>query len=198
MRESIAGTFLANQGRKLREFRRRIEWAIRQMSDEDVNWRPNDQSNSVANLVVHICGNIAQRYLSGLSATPDVRHREAEFSLEQWHTVPDLLQMLAEAFDTVDAIFTGLDAEKLLAPQTVGVGRSRFWTWWRKAPRITPNTLDSCSTSLNCASGQAIKYPGNRQRGAHSRGAPSRQIPLAAVSTSEAVDRTGAGVLVRL
>lgn len=67
MADAVAERFLANQHRKLREIHTRMAWAIRQLSDEDVNWRPNEQSNSIANLVVHICGNVTQRYTVGIA-----------------------------------------------------------------------------------------------------------------------------------
>ena len=50
------------------------------LSDEDIWWRPNDASNSVGNLVLHLSGNVRQWVISGVGGAADVRHRDKEFS----------------------------------------------------------------------------------------------------------------------
>jgi len=115
MSVSIADVFLANQKRKLMEIRHRMEWVICQLTDEDANWRPNAQSNSVADLIIHICGNIIKRYITGLNGAFDTRNKDSEFSVEHFHTVPDSLQMLANSFNNVDSILTSLNSEQLLS-----------------------------------------------------------------------------------
>ena len=51
-----------------------------QLSDQEIWWRPNEASNSVGNLVLHICGNMRQWIISGLGGAADVRERDKEFS----------------------------------------------------------------------------------------------------------------------
>ncbi|WP_198027763.1 DUF1572 family protein [Paenibacillus forsythiae] len=50
-----------------------------QLSDEQVNWRPNDSSNSIANLMVHISGNINERISKGINNKDFIRNRDEEF-----------------------------------------------------------------------------------------------------------------------
>jgi uncharacterized damage-inducible protein DinB len=50
------------------------------LSDEDIWWRPNEASNSVGNLVLHLSGNVRQWIISGVGGAADVRHRDKEFS----------------------------------------------------------------------------------------------------------------------
>lgn len=50
------------------------------LSDEDIWWRSNDASNSVGNIVLHLCGNMRQWIIAGLGGEPDVRERDLEFS----------------------------------------------------------------------------------------------------------------------
>lgn len=51
-----------------------------QLSEEQLNWKPNEQSHSIANLVLHIEGNIKERIAKGILDQNIVRDREAEFS----------------------------------------------------------------------------------------------------------------------
>jgi uncharacterized damage-inducible protein DinB len=57
----------------------RIETCIRALNDEDVWSKPNSSSNSIGNLILHLCGNITQYILSGLGGLPDNRNRDSEF-----------------------------------------------------------------------------------------------------------------------
>jgi len=58
----------------------RIISCLEQLSPERIWWRPNEASNSVGNLVLHLTGNVRQWIISGLGAAPDVRQRDQEFS----------------------------------------------------------------------------------------------------------------------
>lgn len=53
---------------------------LRALSDEEIWWRPNAASNSVGNLVLHLCGNVRQWIISGVGGAEDVRQRDLEFS----------------------------------------------------------------------------------------------------------------------
>ena len=50
------------------------------MSDEDLWWRPNEVSNSVGNLVLHLCGNLRQWIVASLGGVEFKRDRDAEFA----------------------------------------------------------------------------------------------------------------------
>lgn len=52
--------------KKFKEIKKRIMLVLDQLSDEHVNWRPDDSSNSIANLIVHINGNIQERIGDGI------------------------------------------------------------------------------------------------------------------------------------
>ena len=58
----------------------RITNCLDQLSDEQIWWRPNDASNSIGNLVLHICGNMRQWIISGLGGAADLRQRDREFA----------------------------------------------------------------------------------------------------------------------
>ena len=52
-----------------------------QLSDEQLFWKPNDESNSVANIIKHLWGNMLSRWTDFLSSDgeKDWRDREGEF-----------------------------------------------------------------------------------------------------------------------
>lgn len=58
----------------------RIIECLGQLSDEEIWWRPNEASNSIGNLMLHMCGNMRQWIISGLGGTADIRERDKEFS----------------------------------------------------------------------------------------------------------------------
>jgi len=66
---------------RLRElFLPRIIECLGHLSEEEIWWRPNEASNSIGNLVLHLCGNMRQWIISGLGGAVDIRERDKEFS----------------------------------------------------------------------------------------------------------------------
>jgi len=105
---SIARMFIDDQRARLAHNRKRITGVINQLSDEDLNWRPNSESNSVTNLVLHICGNLKQRYGHHIAGEADARNRSGEFDGAANHTRAELLAAMEDAFASVDAILQRL------------------------------------------------------------------------------------------
>jgi uncharacterized damage-inducible protein DinB len=70
----------------------RILRCLKELSREQIWWRPNETSNSVGNLVLHLEGNVRQWIISGLGGAPDKRQRDQEFSERR----PMQRQMLAD------------------------------------------------------------------------------------------------------
>ena len=62
------------------EYPAKIRAAMRAMPAERVWWRANPSSNSAANLVLHLAGNVRQWIVSGVGGAADVRQRDAEFA----------------------------------------------------------------------------------------------------------------------
>ncbi len=51
---------------------------IKQLSEEDIVWRPTNESNSIANLIAHIWGTVHQRVEIIFFDVPDSRDRERD------------------------------------------------------------------------------------------------------------------------
>lgn len=86
---------------KMLDLERRWVTALQQLNDDDVNWRVNDMSNSIANIVVHVIGNLRQRFVSGIGEEHDDRDRDEEFNTRQQFTRIELIDMLTEQFFVV-------------------------------------------------------------------------------------------------
>jgi uncharacterized damage-inducible protein DinB len=95
----IALEFIESMTVKFRSEKRRTLKAIDQLSDENITWSPNLESNSIANLVAHIRGAVLSRIETIFFNVPDTRDRDKEFerglemSKEQAYTLTE------ESFD---------------------------------------------------------------------------------------------------
>jgi len=91
----------------------KIERCLEKLSDEQLWWRPNQESNSIGNLVLHLCGNARQWIVSGLGGAADERHRDAEFSQTEPIPGSELLTLLRNTVGQVEEVLTNLNPETL-------------------------------------------------------------------------------------
>jgi uncharacterized damage-inducible protein DinB len=97
----------------------KIERCLEQLNDEQIWWRPNAESNSIGNLVLHLCGNARQWIVCGLGAAPDNRMRDAEFARRDVIPRAELLQLLRTTLADVETELRDLDATILLEKRTI-------------------------------------------------------------------------------
>ena len=116
---SIARMFLDDQRARFADSRQRLIGIVNQLSDEDLNWRPNAQSNSITNLVLHICGSLHERYGHNITGEPSTRNRAAEFDTSATRSKADLLQMIEPAFALVDEVLGRLPLPSLFDTTTI-------------------------------------------------------------------------------
>ena len=53
------------------EYLPKIERCLEKLGDEQVWWRSNPESNSIGNLILHVCGNARQWIVCGLGGEAD-------------------------------------------------------------------------------------------------------------------------------
>ena len=46
--------------RQLKQAHEKIVHCLNQLSDDQINWRPFEQQNTLANIILHLCGNLRQ------------------------------------------------------------------------------------------------------------------------------------------
>src|SRR5262245_21755688 len=101
------------------EYRTKIHLAIEALPEDQLWWRPNDQSNSAGNLLLHLAGNVRQWMVSGVGGAPDICHRAAEFSAQAGPARDELLRNLDGVLDEVDRILLALTPADLLERRTI-------------------------------------------------------------------------------
>lgn len=116
----LAQAFIDQSRRFLQaEYLRKIERCVGELSDEDLWWRPNEQSNSAGNLLMHLAGNVRQWIIHGVGGAPDTRQRQREFDAREGQAAEALLARLRETLDEADRVLAALDAEALAAPRQI-------------------------------------------------------------------------------
>jgi uncharacterized damage-inducible protein DinB len=91
----------------------RIVGCLEQLSDEEIWWRPNEASNSIGNLVLHICGNMRQWITSGLGRVADLRQRDKEFAERGPVAREALAEKLRQTVREACAVLARVDANDL-------------------------------------------------------------------------------------
>ena len=106
--------------RMVRMYPATIRECVAELSDDQIWWRPNEASNSIGNMVLHLAGNISHYLGRGVVATGYERDRDAEF--DERGPVPreELLRKLDETVEIMQRTFDGLSAERLLEPADLG------------------------------------------------------------------------------
>jgi hypothetical protein len=86
------------------------EKAIEQLDEEQIMWRPNETSNSIALLVHHLSGNMLSRFMDFLTADGEKpwRDREAEFEVG-YKSKAGMLESWEKGWN---AVFTAMDSLK--------------------------------------------------------------------------------------
>lgn len=97
----------------------RLERCLNELSEADIWWRPNENSNSVGNLVLHLCGNARQWILAGLGGALDQRRRQAEFDERGPISRSELVQKLRDVMIEIDEVLDRLKPEDLERPIVV-------------------------------------------------------------------------------
>ena len=91
----------------------RIERCVESLTDGDVWWRPNDESNSVGNLLLHLDGS-TRMWVAGVAGGAAVeRERQREFDEREHISRAELLGRLRRTVAEVDAVLARLDAAAL-------------------------------------------------------------------------------------
>lgn len=79
--DEIAQNFIRDAREYLSEhYLPKIEHCLEHLTDEQLWWRANPESNSIGNLLLHLSGNARQWIVAGVGGAPDVRERGGEFS----------------------------------------------------------------------------------------------------------------------
>jgi uncharacterized damage-inducible protein DinB len=102
-----------------RDFLPKIERCLDELGDEDVWWRPNEQSNSIGNLVLHLCGNVSQWIVAAVGGRSYDRHRQQEFDERRVLPRRELLERIQSAVREAGVVIASVDPDALLARRRI-------------------------------------------------------------------------------
>jgi uncharacterized damage-inducible protein DinB len=116
----LAQTFLAfSRNRLLDRQWPRMKVCVEPLTLEQVWWRPNEASNSIGNLLLHLNGNVTQWLVVAFSGDEDKRDRPAEFAAEGGLTAAELLKRLGATIERAGKVLDRLTTKELLAPYEI-------------------------------------------------------------------------------
>ena len=92
----------------------KLERCLEKLNNDQIWWRANEESNSIGNLVLHLCGNARQWIVCGLGNEIDRRERQAEFDERRIISRDDLSTQLRATMADVDNALARFDPNRLL------------------------------------------------------------------------------------
>ena len=92
----------------------KIEACLHRLSEEDIWWRPNEASNSIGNLILHLCGNVTMWIIGGVGGRNFQRNRQQEFDERRQIPKAELLTKLKRVVEEADEVIESLDENELL------------------------------------------------------------------------------------
>ncbi len=105
----VAQTFLSESRRYLRDaYLTAIDRSVAPLTDAQVWWRPNEASNSIGNLILHLSGNVRQWIVGGVGQRPNERNRQQEFDEREAIPKEQLLARLRTVLHEADEVLASV------------------------------------------------------------------------------------------
>lgn len=93
-----------------------IRECVEQLSEEQLWWRPNEEANSVGNLVLHVSGSTRHYLLRSIGGIEYNRDRPAEFSERGPLPKEQLLSIFDETIAQARQVLDDFDTSRFLQP----------------------------------------------------------------------------------
>jgi uncharacterized damage-inducible protein DinB len=118
------GTFLVEDTRlRLQGLAEQVRTCLGALSDAELWERAHEKSNSVGNLVLHVCGSTRHFLGRGVGGSDYQRDRPAEFAERGPVPRSELLRVLDETLAESDRVLAGLRTDRVMETRELG-GRS--------------------------------------------------------------------------
>ena len=117
---SVAQAFMTfARSQLLEDFFPKILQCTELLTEEDLWWRPNLESNSVGNLMLHLSGNVRQWIVHGLGGEEDFRDRPSEFREQGPIPKAQLLAQLEDTLNDAARVLDKFDLTQILEPRKI-------------------------------------------------------------------------------
>ena len=123
MPDQLSELFLHASVRGMQHSEDGINRCLDKLSEEQIWRRGADHENSIANLLLHLEGNLRQWFLHGIDGQPDIRQRDAEFTLVPCRRPEELRSCFAATLEECRKVIGSLPPARLLEmtnPQPTG------------------------------------------------------------------------------
>jgi uncharacterized damage-inducible protein DinB len=114
MHEDIATLFLGFSNRKLALMDDNLVSCLARLTEQQVWEKSGEHENSIANLILHLCGNMRQWILHGIRGDADIRTRDAEFEAAGTKSKAELLTLFAATTAECRHVIGALPAARLI------------------------------------------------------------------------------------
>jgi uncharacterized damage-inducible protein DinB len=119
MNEEFIKEFVSQAIHRIDENTPKIASCLQELEESEIWKRPNQHSNSIGNIILHLCGNIRQYDISSLGKSKDVRERDKEFSADGGYSGSELMKKLTSTLDEAKNIIQNITGEELLRKRNV-------------------------------------------------------------------------------
>jgi len=115
MERDLGSTVLhMSRVRLLHDYPGQIDACLGLLTDEELWWRPNEQANAVANLVLHLSGSNRYHIEQVIGGRDVGRNRDAEFLARHSCSRAELLSTWSDALRVTDEVLSSLDPARLM------------------------------------------------------------------------------------
>ena len=117
MERTLESTLLhLERTRLVDDFPAQIGECLDVMTEEDLWWRPDETTNALGNLVLHLAGSNRYYIGYGIGGRTVERHRDAEFAARGNPGRADVLATWSESLHVCAEVLGGLDPARLMEP----------------------------------------------------------------------------------
>ena len=115
MERDLGSTLLhLTRVRLLHDYPGQISACLDVLTDTELWWRPSEQANAAANLVLHLSGSNRYHLVQAIGGRDVGRDRDKEFSARDSCSRGELLSIWSESLKATDDVLAGLDPERLM------------------------------------------------------------------------------------
>jgi uncharacterized damage-inducible protein DinB len=119
MSEQFIKEFIDQAIYRINENTQKLTACLQELDETEIWKRPNKNSNSAGNILLHLCGNINQYAISSLGNIEDTRQRAKEFSADGGYSKSEILEKLLSTVERAKNIIQNVSAAELLRQRKV-------------------------------------------------------------------------------
>ena len=105
---------------QFRHFKKRAEDGIRQLSEDELHWKPSEESNNIAIIIKHLSGNMHSRWVDFLTTDGEKPYRNRDMEFDDGNESKEhLMQIWDEGWKLLFNTIENLKTEDLLKTITL-------------------------------------------------------------------------------